>query len=245
MLFSPDGNTLASVCDAATLNLWNMTTRKVRLTIPVPQCQGWSLAFSPGGKILATASGQDGEITLWDVATGHKVGAFDGHQGQVTALTFSRDGKKIISASLNDVLVWDVANRKTRHTMPKPEMMDLGDINDYRALAPNGRLVGSIWGQPRLAKVVKLWDVTTGKVRAVLKEHPQPVRTVVFGPDSETVATVTEDGSLRLWDAGTGAERTVLGGNQHVMHCPMAFAPDGRRVATGVWTVRIWSAGIK
>src|SRR2546430_17696837 len=56
-----------------------------------------SLAFSPDGRTLASGSWFDGEIRLWDVATGKNTATLKGHDGDVTSVAFSPDGKTLAS----------------------------------------------------------------------------------------------------------------------------------------------------
>jgi len=60
----------------------------------------WDVAFSPDGKILASAGG-DEKIVLWSMATGQPVKTFAGHQASVTCLAFSPDGGWLASGSLD------------------------------------------------------------------------------------------------------------------------------------------------
>jgi WD40 repeat protein len=68
------------------------------------------MAFSPDGKRLAV--GGPWKIDAWDVATGKKVHAFEGHRGRFQALAFSPDGRRLASASDDStVLIWDVSGK--------------------------------------------------------------------------------------------------------------------------------------
>jgi WD40 repeat protein len=79
-----------------------------------------SLAFSPDGRLLANA-GDDGTVTVWEIATARKRCQFIGHQrvlrqpfsgaisdGAILGLAFSPDGRLLASAGRDaQILIWD------------------------------------------------------------------------------------------------------------------------------------------
>ncbi len=67
-----------------------------------------ALAFSPDGRILATAGG-NGLIRLWDPDTGDQRIALTGHAGEVLCLAFAPDGRTLASAGEDQVIrLWDI-----------------------------------------------------------------------------------------------------------------------------------------
>jgi WD40 repeat protein len=71
-----------------------------------------SVAFSPNGKVLATA-GQDSNVLLWNPETGERLAKLDGHQDTAWAVTWAIDGESLISGSEDRTArLWDLATRE-------------------------------------------------------------------------------------------------------------------------------------
>ncbi|KAL2808652.1 WD40-repeat-containing domain protein [Aspergillus granulosus] len=80
----------------------------------------------------------------------------------------------------------------------------------------------------------------------VLDGHTGWVTAVAFSPDGQTVASISYDGTVRLWDPATGVECRTLQGHTDSGHTDsvtaVAFSPDGQTVASASYdgTVRLW-----
>jgi WD40 repeat protein len=66
---------------------------------------------------------------------------------------------------------------------------------------------------------------------------------VAFSPDGKWVVSGSDDETVRLWDAATGAPLQTLEGHTDWI-ISVAFSPDGKRVVSGSddKTVRLWDA---
>ncbi|KIK56951.1 hypothetical protein GYMLUDRAFT_1012462, partial [Collybiopsis luxurians FD-317 M1] len=81
-------------------------------------------------------------------------------------------------------------------------------------------------------------------IQAILQGHTGYVNAVTFSPDGKTIASGSDDFSIRLWDAETGnAVGKPLCGHTHYVNA-VAFSPDGKKIISGSsdYSVRIWNA---
>ena len=120
--FSPDGRLLATagggghetiqifVVSGSGDNqawLWDPATGEQLRTLTGHTGAVYGVAFSPDGRLLATAS-RDKTVLLWDPATGEQLRTLTGHTGAVYGVAFSPDGRLLATASRDKtVLLWD------------------------------------------------------------------------------------------------------------------------------------------
>jgi WD40 repeat protein len=194
------------------------------------------LAFSPGGRYLASAS-NDNSIRIWDAKSGQSLRILAGHRNFVSAVAFSPGGRYLASASFDKTLkLWDLVSGKEIRTFT-------GHKKAIYAMAmdPSGKLLAS--GSSADKNNLFLWNLRTGQVVRRLSGGESWVESLAFSPDGKYLAVGFYDNTIKLWDVKSDRRRPVSQFKGHTKSVKeVAFSPDGKILASaaGDHTIRIW-----
>jgi RNA polymerase sigma factor (sigma-70 family) len=236
--FSADGKWLASSGSDKSVMLWDVIKRKTVYTLP----HGASInaaAFAPDNKTLVTASGSPDEeplIRFWDVETGKVQATLQGHVHMVHGLSFSKDGKVLVSCvssvdyrfgevDKGEVVFWDPETRK-KITATSCDRVGMALLSHDGKKLVTSHSNGT----------AKLWDVDENFVlrgETVLVEGL--VNSVRASPDRKTfiIDPVFVDApTIEVRDFETGKVLQSFA-HKEVSVRAVAFSPDGKTLVTG------------
>ena len=238
--FSPDGKRLLCGTQEKKAFLCNTETGSVLHTLWGHSMAVEDLAFSPDGRLVATASRNGGMAIVWEVATGKRLQTIRG--SGATAVAISPDGSQVAvanrsyqrvagssSSSLCSVNIHDISSGQ-KLLMLQGHKTPVTSI----AFSPDGAHLLSGGGDPLLRTAeMFLWDATTGEKLRSYPGHEACVQDVTFSPNAESMLTGSLDGTAILRNAATGQQiRTFRGRADRPGAC--VFAPNGRKlVAVG------------
>ncbi|KAJ7308966.1 hypothetical protein JRQ81_008248 [Phrynocephalus forsythii] len=247
--FSSNGKYLASCSDDRTVRIWSMKDflerehRCMRANVELdhatlvrfyPDSRAFVVWLANGDtlRLFKMAKKEDGSFTY--VAAPEDFPKH--HKAPVINIGVADTGRYIMTASSDTtLLIWD----------PKGEVLATVNTNQmnntFAAVSPCGRFVASCGFTPD----VKVWEVCfskSGDFREVtrafeLKGHTAGVYSFSFSNDSRRMATVSKDGTWKLWDTDVEYKQQqdpylLLTGKCEVTEpCRIALAPDARALA--------------
>jgi WD40 repeat protein len=186
-----------------------------------PRCVAWST----DGKLLAVGMAS-GEIRLLEGSTLRPVRFLYGHEGLITALSWTKAGRLASAGMDKTIRLWEPDGT------PGPVLRDADAVLAV-AWKPDGTLLAS-GGQSRLAR---LWE-SDGTPARVLSGHTEPVKVLTWSPDGRRLASVA-DSDIRFWQGDGSAGPVLKVEGEH--YFTAAWNPDGTRLASATSKgFRLW-----
>ena len=250
LAFSPDGQfLLIGMRSQQSLQLWDVNTGQHMRDFTGHEGNGyvWSVAFAPSGQQVVSG-GEDDTVKIWDVNSGETLHTLVGHVSNISAVTYSPDGQFIIAGgsgkdyydsydsqdSDNSIKVWDAITGELVRTLDEQHTQGIMAL----AYSPDGNQLLSGDGER-----VNIWNVTTWDVVQTLTRHNMVFYNPSYGADGKTIAFMSGDNSIRLWDVETNSLLRTLNDNHNIK--TMALSPDGTRLlSVGYYDriIKLWDA---
>lgn len=238
VVFTADGRGVITTSKNGPVRLWDLASgteaRRFGESITWPG----PIALSADGKFLA-ANGH-----LWETATGRLLPAPQPSDGLVPLaiadsdpanVTFSADGRTLVSPSLGRVNFFDAQTGKLlRHTdLPLPPRED--QAFTYGKLSRDGKVLALARMHSEERNDLSIHDTTTGKELARIRPKGEGIGGFALAPDGSTMAVHTfviakHQHLIRVYDVASGKNTfTIINRNRLVRS--ILFGPDGRLLA--------------
>ena len=159
-----------------------------------------------------------------------------GFADAVRALAVSKDGKVMVAAG-------GLPGRRGEAVVKDGvKISGHSDCIYAIALSPDAKTLATA----SYDKLIKLWDVATGKEIRTLKDHIDAIYALDFTPDGKRLISGAADRTVKVWNPETGERLYTMGEPMDGINA-VAISPDGKRVVAGGGdkTIRLWALGEK
>ncbi|MEM7129517.1 MAG: NB-ARC domain-containing protein [Chloroflexota bacterium] len=240
--FHPSGTIVASCSEDQTIRLWDVFTGD---SLEVLQGHtGWvkDVTFNHDGSLLASC-GNDGTVRIWDTETSECISTFLAHEHWVWSIDFHLDDRFIVSAGHDGLVkVWEWQKSQCTQSFNDHN----GPVRDVQ-VSPDGQWLATAGFDQTVQ--LRAWsglndpsDTISGESISKnniqqkdvyrLTGHENQIWSIAFSPDSQILASGSDDQSIRLWRLDTRKPLRILRSKLNRVWT-VEFSPDSRTLVSG------------
>jgi WD40 repeat protein len=159
-----------------------------------------------------------------------------GHTGSVKAVLCAPNGRQLISTGFDkSVRIWDLLTPKVQALHFKSGAGEDGKVFSA-AVSPDEKLPRVAIGTSGPQFEILIFDYAAGKQVGRVSGHKGAVTGLSYSPNGRRLASCAVDGTVRVWDLGTGKPvwKKDAGQTRDYISC-IGYSPDGKYVAAGRW----------
>jgi WD40 repeat protein len=232
VLFCDNINRFITLSQSGKIIVWDTDTKK-----PVSMLKGngsdiVSLAFNPVNNNIAGGC-KDGKIIIWD-QEGKMLKNFIGHNSEITSASFNAKGTELITASSNEIKIWDANN-----------------FNPLKTISPDSKFIKAIKVSYNLDKIavvvsnrkIEIWNTDSYAKEYELTQTNHDIKSVEFSPDDKYIAVGSEDGSLSIINLTTKEITKEIPDAHEASLAELKFTADGSKLFTAGYDgkIKFWN----
>jgi WD40 repeat protein len=221
--------------------LWDLRNQPGATTFEGQRDWAWDIAYSPDGRVLASAS-KDGSVILWEAETRRQLTVLE-HPMWVNSVAFSPDGRTLVTGS-DDGLVrlWNADSGQLVATLRgHPGVVECAEFSPRGDLLVSGGKKGEMI----------FWSTSSHEELARVFADPNKlIWNIAFSPDGRSLAVAEGDLThwdtpqphvVKIWDVESRQLTARLEGHISSVRA-LAFSPDGSTLLSGGddRTIRLW-----
>jgi WD40 repeat protein len=232
--FNSSGNVLAVLCVDGIVRLF-VDGKTIPIVLKNPGSNIHSFVLTPDGKKLISVA-YNHSILIWDLFTGLQTGKLPVKidKTDFTSIAISQDGKKLLTIFEVDYNIWDLDNLLSVYHE------EVGEDVSNAVFHPNGQAIAF--------SALDLYfpfirEAQSGKYGMEFRGHFAQVSIESFSPDGSKIITGSNDGRIRIWNAGTGVLEKVINAHQSIVIGLRYNAAGTKIISTSADSlVKIWDA---
>jgi WD40 repeat protein len=231
LLVTPDGKTLIKGKFGSKVKQWDIASGKGVMEFVGHQKAVLCFDLSKDGKRLVTGGG-DGRIIYWDVAKGDTIKTIRARREPILDIHFNSDETKVAASSWDArMITWDLSTGKS---------INFFDFENNSAL-------NILWSQNDLylfagqGKDLKMYELDSKTAVRDFVGNSDVVSSLRLSADGQKLLSASWDGSIRLWNVGTGLMERKFSDHRGAVHVAI-FGNEGKTIfsAGADRTIRVW-----
>jgi WD40 repeat protein len=180
-------------------------------------------AYSPDGTRIATAS-RDGSAALWDVGSGDRIAALEGHTQPVLKAVWSADGSRLVTIAQDfTARAYDGTTGAPVSVITDPDDNRLQDV----VVSADGSVVvtsGFVLNQ------VRFWSADDGTLLGTIPRTT--VDAMALSPDNSTLVLCEQGQGVELWSTADATLIASYPDDGQSFFTSASFSPDGTEFVT-------------
>lgn len=239
--FNSDGSLAAALNARFNVSIWEVGSGDLKTVLRTRNQQIVDIEFSPVNPSKIAAAFSEGSIRIYDLEDKNGLvkltgglgpyGKKTGHDLEVTSIVFSPDGSRLASVSRDmSAKIWDANAGKVLSTLVVYDKKQKEELKDQRFLSISFSGDGQKVVTGSTDKMVRLWDVSTGKLLKEFTGHENAVSLAMFAEKVDYFLSASDENLAMLWNLGAESKDVFRHGEAQALKEQIVAAASSESV---------------